>query len=191
MKLQDMMYISLFAAIVGVLGFFPPIPLPFSPVPITAQTLGVMLAGGILGARRGGLSLLLFISLVAIGTPLLTGGRGGIGPLIGPGGGYILSWPLAAWIIGYFIEKNWHALKLWKIILFNFAGGIVFVYACGVTYLSFVGNLPWLPTAVTALAFLPGDLTKACVSAYITLKINKAYPLVKGKKKEIQMNRVS
>src|SRR5690625_7350257 len=75
MKLQDMMYISLFAAIVGVLGFIPPIPLPFSPVPITAQTLGVMLAGGILGARRGGLSLLLFIALVAIGTPLLTGGR--------------------------------------------------------------------------------------------------------------------
>jgi len=186
MKLQDMMYISLFAAIVGVLGFIPPIPLPFSPVPITAQTLGVMLAGGILGARRGGLSLLLFIALVAIGTPLLTGGRGGLGPLIGPGGGYILSWPIAAWIIGFFVEKGWYSLKLWKVVLFNFIGGILFVYACGVTYLSLVGNLPWLPTAISALAFLPGDLTKAFVSGYLILKISKAYPLVKVKQSKIE-----
>src|SRR5699024_11789611 len=142
---------ALFTAIIVALSILPTITLSFIPVPITMRTLGVMLSCGVLGVKRGGLSLLLFLALVIICVPLLTGGRGGIGPLIGPGGGYILSWPLAAWIIGYFIEKNWHALKLWKIILFNFAGGIVFVYACGVTYLSFVGNLPWLPTAVTAL----------------------------------------
>ena len=182
MKLQDMMYIALFAAIVGVLGFFPPIPLPFSPVPITAQTLGVMLAGGMLGARRGALSLLLFIALVAIGTPLLTGGRGGLGALIGPGGGYIMSWPLAAGTIGYLVEKSWQTLKLWKIFLFNFIGGIVLVYACGVTYLSFIGNLPWIPTALSALAFLPGDLAKTFVAGYITLKISKIYPLIKIQK---------
>lgn len=193
MKLQDMMYIALFAAIVGVLGFFPPIPLPFSPVPITAQTLGVMLAGGMLGARRGALSLLLFIALVAIGTPLLTGGRGGLGALIGPGGGYIMSWPLAAGTIGYLVEKSWQTLKLWKIFLFNFIGGIVLVYACGVTYLSFIGNLPWVPTALSALAFLPGDLAKTFVAGYITLKISKVYPLIKIQKSGTgkQIRRVS
>ncbi|MBM7599199.1 biotin transport system substrate-specific component [Virgibacillus halotolerans] len=193
MKLQDMMYIALFAAIVGVLGFFPPIPLPFSPVPITAQTLGVMLAGGMLGARRGALSLLLFIALVAIGTPLLTGGRGGLGALIGPGGGYIMSWPLAAGAIGYLAEKSWQTLKLWKIFLFNFIGGIVLVYACGVTYLSFIGNLPWVPTALSALAFLPGDLAKTFVAGYITLKISKVYPLIKIQKSRTgkQIRRVS
>ena len=193
MKLQDMMYIALFAAIVGVLGFFPPIPLPFSPVPITAQTLGVMLAGGMLGARRGALSLLLFIALVAIGTPLLTGGRGGLGALIGPGGGYIMSWPLAAGAIGYLVEKSWQTLKLWKIFLFNFIGGIVLVYACGVTYLSFIGNLPWVPTALSALAFLPGDLAKTFVAGYITLKISKVYPLIKIQKSRTgkQIRRVS
>lgn len=193
MKLQDMMYIALFAAIVGVLGFFPPIPLPFSPVPITAQTLGVMLAGGMLGARRGALSLLLFIALVAIGTPLLTGGRGGLGALIGPGGGYIMSWPLAAGTIGYLVEKSWQTLKLWKIFLFNFIGGIVLVYACGVTYLSFIGNLPWIPTALSALAFLPGDLAKTFLAGYITLKISKVYPLIKIQKSRTgkQIRRVS
>ncbi len=177
-----MMYIALFAAIIGVLGFFPPIPLPFSPVPITAQTLGVMLAGGVLGARRGSLSLLLFIALVGIGVPLLSGARGGLGVLIGPGGGYIMSWPIAAGTIGYLVERNWHKLNLSKIILFNFIGGIVLVYACGITYLSFIGNLPWIPTALSALAFLPGDLTKVFVAGYITLKINKVYPLLKIQK---------
>ncbi|MBP2258492.1 biotin transporter BioY [Virgibacillus alimentarius] len=190
MKLRDMMYISLFAAIVGVLGFFPPIPLPFSPVPITAQTLGVMLAGGILGARRGGLSLLLFIILVAIGTPLLSGGRGGLGPLLGPGGGYIISWPIAAWTIGYLVEKSWNKLSLWKILLYNVLGGILLIYAGGVTYLSIAGNLPWLPTAISALAFLPGDLTKAVVSSYITWKISKAYPLITPKKHQQPIKRV-
>ncbi|AXI09922.1 biotin transporter BioY [Oceanobacillus zhaokaii] len=182
MKLQDMMYIALFAAIVGVLGFFPPIPLPFSPVPITAQTLGVMITGGVLGARRGTLSLLLFIALVAIGAPLLSGGRGGFSALIGPGGGYIMSWPLAAGIIGYLVERNWHTLKLPKVLLFNFLGGIVLVYACGVTYLSFIGNLPWIPTAISAFAFLPGDVIKMFVAGYITIKINKVYPLIKIQK---------
>src|SRR5690625_3041945 len=160
MKLKDMMYVSLFAAIVGVMGFFPPIPIPIIPVPITLQTLGVMLAGGILGARRGGLSLLLFVALIAIGAPLLAGGRGGLGVLFGPGGGYIFSWPLAAFIIGYLTEKNIHRLKYWKLLLFNIFGGIIVIYLCGITYLSILSEAPWLPTALSSLVFLPGDLTK-------------------------------
>lgn len=190
MRLRNMMYISLFAAIIGVLGFFPPIMLPLIPVPITLQTLGVMLAGGVLGARRGGLSLLLLLLLIVIGVPLLSGGRGGIGPLIGPSGGYILSWPLAAWTIGYLVEKNWHSLNLAKVILFNFFGGIIIVYFCGVTYLSLVGNLSWGATAISSLIFLPGDLTKTVVSGYITMKISKTYPLVKKHASEKQLKRV-
>lgn len=106
MNLRDMMFVSLFTAIIGVMAFFPPIAIPGIPVPITAQTLGVMLAGGLLGARRGGLSLLLFIALIAVGVPLLAGGRGGLGVLLGPGGGYILSWPIAAFVIGFFNQKK-------------------------------------------------------------------------------------
>ncbi|ASN07155.1 biotin transporter BioY [Virgibacillus necropolis] len=179
MKLLDMMYISLFAAIIGILGFFPPILLPVIPVPITLQTLGVMLAGGVLGARRAGLSLLLFTLLVAVGVPLLSGGRAGLGVLFGPGGGYILSWPLAAWTIGYCVEKSWSTLKLWKIITFNVVGGIIVIYVCGITFLSVVGNLPWLATAFTSLVFLPGDLIKAFIAGIITLKICRTYPLIK------------
>ena len=75
MKTRDLAYIALFAAITAVLGLLPAVPVPAVPVPITAQTLGVMLAGAVLGARRGFLALLLFLALVAIGLPLLAGGR--------------------------------------------------------------------------------------------------------------------
>src|SRR5690625_7734945 len=92
LKLQDMMYISLFAAIIGGLAFFPPLPIPIIPVPITAQTLGVMLAGGILGARRGGLSLLLVSILIAMVAPLMTVGLAGLGVFIRHSGEYVIPW---------------------------------------------------------------------------------------------------
>lgn len=76
MKIKDMMFTAIMAAVIAVLGLLPPIPLPFIPVPITVQTLGVMLAGSILGARLGGVSLLLFVVLIGLGAPLLSGGRG-------------------------------------------------------------------------------------------------------------------
>ena len=82
MKTKDLAYIALFAAITAVLGLVPAIQV--GPVPITAQTLGVMLAGAILGARRGFLSQLLFLVLVAIGLPLLASGAGGLAVFAGP-----------------------------------------------------------------------------------------------------------
>src|SRR5699024_11878277 len=93
-----------FAALVGVLGMIPPIPLGFIPVPITAQTLGVMLAGGFLGKKTGSISMLLFILLVAFVAPLLTGGGGGFSALVGPSAGYILSWLVAAYFMGLCTE---------------------------------------------------------------------------------------
>lgn len=183
MKLRDMLFIALFAAIVGVLGLIPPISLPFTPVPITAQTLGVMLAGAILGAKRGFASLFLFILLIAAGAPILSGGRGGLAVLFGPSGGYILSWPIASFIIGYFVEKNLPNLNFWKIFAYNIIGGILFVYLCGITYLSFLSQLKWSSAAISALAYVPGDFAKAAVSAWLAMQMNKAYPLIKRENK--------
>ncbi|WP_245833020.1 biotin transporter BioY [Oceanobacillus timonensis] len=175
---------SLFAAIIGVLAIFPPVPLPFIPVPVVAQTLGIMLAGGILGAKRAGLSVLLFVFLIAVGVPLLTGGRGGLGVLVGPTGGYVLSWPIAAWVIGYLTEKNIHSLAYWKLVLITIFGGSLIINIVGVTYLSILSNLPWGPTALSALAFLPGDVLKALIASAAIMKINQIYPLI-GEKKRV------
>src|SRR3712207_9526206 len=101
MKTRDLAYIALFAAIVAVLGQLPAVPVPGIPVPITAQTLGVMLAGSVLGARRGGLALLLFLAVVAMGAPLLASGAGGLGVFVGPTAGYLYRWPIGAVLIGW------------------------------------------------------------------------------------------
>ena len=75
---------------VAALGLVPAFTPPGFAVPITAQSLGVMLAGSILGARRGALSLVLLLVLVAVGLPLLAGGRGGLGVFAGPSVGFLL-----------------------------------------------------------------------------------------------------
>lgn len=83
LRLIDMMHIAIFTALMAVLGFMPPLFLSFTPVPITLQTLGVMLAGSILRPKSAFLSQLVFLLLVAFGAPLLPGGRGGFGVFSG------------------------------------------------------------------------------------------------------------
>ncbi|OLO42181.1 biotin transporter BioY [Alkalihalophilus pseudofirmus] len=179
MKLKNMMYASVFVAVIAALGILPPLVLPISPVPITAQSLGVMLAGAILGARYGGMSLVIFVLLVPFGAPLLSGGRGGISVFLGPSGGYILSWPIAAFVIGYLVEKYWHKMNIARFILFNIIGGILVIYAAGVTYTSFNIGIPWGTAAYQALIYIPGDIAKVVVAAVIAMQIKKAYPLIK------------
>ncbi|WP_028783930.1 biotin transporter BioY [Thalassobacillus devorans] len=192
MKLRTMVYAALFAAIIGALGLMPPIVTPFTPVPITAQTLGVMLAGSILGAKRGGLSLLLFVLLVTFGVPLLSGGRGGLGVLFGPSGGYIMAWPFAAFITGFLVERFWNKLNLGLYIAFNVIGGILFVYACGVTYLSFITETPWTKAMWAAFVFIPGDLVKVVVASLLARQINRVYPIIeKGNQRSSKVSNVA
>ncbi len=177
MKTRDMVYVALFAGIVAALGLIPPIPLPLG-IPITMQSFGVMLAGAILGARLGGLSLLIFVLLVAVGSPVLSGGRGGIGYLFGPTGGYILSWPLAAFIIGLLIELFWNKLTVWKVFIINIIGGILVVYTIGITYFVLITDIGLKAAIIGNLLFIPGDLIKAYAAAWIAIKIKNAYPLI-------------
>ncbi len=184
-KTYALVFAAMFAAVIAALGLVPPIPVPGSPVPITAQTLGVMLAGGLLGARLGGLSLLVFLALIISGAPVLSGMRGGIDELVGPSAGYILSWPLSAFIIGYLVERSWKNLKMWKVILINIFGGILLVYAAGIPVTAFVLDLPLTAAIISALAYVPGDLAKALIAAFIVVKMKKSNPVLTNKKKNL------
>lgn len=179
MKTIDMVYAALFAAIVAALGILPPIVVPFSSVPITAQTLGVMLAGSILGARLGGMSLLVFVLLVAVGAPILSGGRGGFGQIIGPSGGFIISWPIAAYVIGYLVEKNVDKLHFGKLFLFNILGGIIIVYLIGIPWLSFVTSMSLGKAAIGAAVYLPGDTVKVLIVSAFVPQLMKRVQLIK------------
>jgi biotin transport system substrate-specific component len=173
MKLRDMMLVSMFTAVVAVLGFLPAIPIPFSPVPITAQTLGVMLSGAVLGAKRGGLSLVIFLLLIVIGAPVLPGGRTGISVFMGPSGGFLLSWPIAAFAIGWFVEITKRQVNFGKLMLYTFIGGIVIVYLIGGAYLAVVTNIPLQKSYISSLIFIPGDLVKCVLASLIASQLHR------------------
>lgn len=177
MKTRDLAYIALFAAIMAVLGLVPAIQI--GPVPITAQTLGVMLAGSVLGARRGFLAVLLFLVLVAIGLPLLAGGRGGLAPFVGPTAGYLYSWPIAAFVIGLLTERFWNRYNVGLGVVFNVLGGMVVIYLIGVPVLAAVADLSLGAAIVSgALPFLIGDAIKAVVAAAIAVQVRRSYPVI-------------
>ncbi|SMP18144.1 biotin transporter BioY [Shimia sagamensis] len=173
---KDIVYIALFAALTAALGLMPPIHFAGAALPpISAQSLGVMLAGAVLGSKRGGLALLLFIALVAVGLPLLSGGRGGFGVLIGTSGGFLLAWPLCAYIIGYLMEKDTAASPI-KTGLYVAFGGIVVMYAAGIPWMAFIGKLG-LPKSLTIMvAYVPGDLVKVGLATVIARGLRRAYP---------------
>ncbi|SEM68927.1 biotin transporter BioY [Lihuaxuella thermophila] len=184
LSVRNMTFIAMFVALTAIGG---QVRLDIGPAPITLQTLVVMLAGSILGARRGLLSMVVFIALVAVGAPLLSGFRGGLGALVGPTGGYILSWPLAAFVTGWIVEKcaaNGR-IKTWQIVLAHIAGGILVIHAIGFPWLVMVMNLPLNPDTLISslLIFMPGDFIKAFVGAPVALAVYKAIPSLKPGRK--------
>ena len=183
MRSRDLVHVALFAAITAVLGLVPAVNV--GPVPITAQTLGVMLAGSVVGARRGFLSQLLFLVLVAVGLPLLPGGRGGLSVFAGPTAGYLLSWPVGAFVIGLITERVWRRYNFGWGLLANVLGGIVVIYAIGVPVSAAVLGAPLWTTFVAALIFLPGDLVKAVLAAAVAVQVRRSYPVIEPRDRAV------
>lgn len=173
--------VAVFAAVIAVLGIPGAFPVPGIPVPITAQTLGVMLAGAVLGPRQGAAAVLLLEVLVAAGLPLLSGGRGGLGAFVGPSGGYLLGWVLGALVIGWIVHagarRTGRVRPTWpRVLTGSVVGGILVIYALGVPVQSAVTGLGLSETALLSAAFLPGDLIKAVLAAAVTVSLHRAYP---------------
>ena len=172
----------MFATIMGVLGMMPPIFIGISPVPITLQSLGVMLAGSVLGARFGAkyaaLSQILFLLLVVAGLPLLSGGRGGIGVLVGPSAGYLIGYVAGAFVIGWFAYRLKEG-KFFKLLLINLFGGIFVVYLFGIPVQALMMNISLVEGMLSSLVFLPGDVTKVVVASIIAVKLMNTVPFRK------------
>ena len=175
MDTRSLVYIALFAALTAVLGLVPPISFAGLALPaITAQTLGVMLAGALAGARRGGLALLLFVALVAIGLPLLSGGRGGFGVFAGASGGFLVAWPISAAVIGWLVGRAGTSTP--RLATGIAIGGILVMYAIGIPWMAVVAKLPLSKAVMIMLAYVPGDLVKVAIAVIVTRGIRRAYP---------------
>ncbi len=177
MGIRDLTKISMMTAVMAVLGAIPPIPLPISPVPITAQSIAPMIIGGLLGAKRGFLAVLLFVFLVACSLPLLAGGRGGVGVLFGPSGGYIIGWMLVALSVGYVVSRM-KKRTFFNVFCVNLLFGLGLLYICGAGYLAATTGVSIKETFGMTLAFVPGDVLKAILATFITLRVLRAVPAI-------------
>jgi len=175
---QSLSTVALFAALMAVLGLVPKIDLPFG-VPITLQSLGIMLAGCLLGGKRGLQSMALFLLAVAVGLPLLAGGRGGIGVFMLPSAGYLVGYALAAGVVGLLMgrlpagsPKQAAVSALIAAVL----GGVLFLHLLGIAGLMLIAQMPLAKAVMLDLAFVPGDLVKAVLCALVVHTVAKALP---------------
>ena len=183
MNTRDIVLVALFAAIIVVLGLLPPITLGFIPVPITAQTLGVMLAGCILGAKRGAAAALLVLLLVAIGLPVLSGGRGGLAVFASPTAGYLVGWVFGAFVCGLiaerFVKEEQNEFSQFAAFFAASAiGGIAVVYLFGIPWLAHMSGKAFFETAIASLVFVPGDIIKAGIAMLVGRAVLAGYPLL-------------
>ena len=182
METRALVRIALFAALIAVLGLLPAFQLAFAGgVPITAQTLGVMLAGIVLGARQGALAVLLLILVVALGAPLLAGGRGGLGVFFAPSVGFLLGWVPGAFVTGLIMRRLSRLPVFPAALLAAIVGGIVVIYASGILGLMAVARLAPLQALIAVTAFVPGDLLKAIAAALLAEAAGRTYPAALGR----------
>ncbi|MFF0945249.1 biotin transporter BioY [Kocuria sp. CPCC 205300] len=182
---QNTVLVAVFAALIAALGLVPPITVGIIPVPITLQTLGVMLAGAMLGPVRGMLSVVVLEVLVLAGLPLLAGGRGGLGVFLGPTGGYLLGWIPAALVIGFLVQhwalrRTRPAARFAAVLISTVVGGIGVIYALGVPWTAVVAGLPLSTSLLGSLVFVPGDLLKAVVATTVALNVHRSYRRLLG-----------
>lgn len=172
MAARDIARIAVFAALTAGMGLIGAISVGGA-VPITLQTLGVMLAGTVLGPWRGAASMGLLLLGVALGLPLLAGGRGGIGVFMSPTAGYLIGWVVAPIGIGLIVGSRpvW-----WRVLLGSIVGGILVVYLFGIPVQAWMTDLSIGETIVTSMVFLPGDLLKVAIATLVTMGLYRAYP---------------
>jgi len=162
-------WISLFAALTA-LGA--QIAIPHQPVPYTLQTFFVLLGAAFLGSRNGSLSQLLYLGAGVAGLPVFSGASFGFARIIGPSGGYLLSFPLAALVVGYLVHLR--SGYLWT--LLGMFLGLVVVFACGATFLNYFYLHNFKESMVSGfLIFSWWDMLKLSAAAAIYNEFAKRY----------------
>ncbi len=171
MKIKKIVLVGMFS---GLLAIISPLQIiiPFSPVPITLQVVGMVLAGGILGSRLGFLSVLIYTILGLVGLPIFAGFKSGLPALIGPTGGYIIGFIAAAYIIGKLVEVK--AEPGLAYIIFANMIGLIVLYTIGTLQLSFIyTHSIYKALLAGVLPYIIPDLIKILFSSILTIQVRK------------------
>ena len=141
------------------------IPLPFTPVPITGQTFGVLLVGAALGSKRGAAALISYLVLGTIGLPFFAGGAHGVNILIGATGGYLIGFIIAAFVIGFLAERGLE--RSVRTSLIPFLVGTFIIYVCGIAWLTAILGSFSKALMAGLLPFLIGDAIKLIAASLV------------------------
>ena len=153
--------------------------IPHQPVPYTFQTLAVILAGGLLGGRNGFLSMMLYLGLGLAGMPVFSGGGFGLLKLVGPTGGYLLSFPVAAFVVGTMVSHQPGAASSKSVAAYAWTlsamlCGLLVVFTMGTVQLNLVYFHNWaLAVQSGFLIFSPWDVLKLVAAAAISRELRK------------------
>ena len=171
--LRDLSLVALGAALVALLAQVR-IPLPFTPVPLTGQTFGVLLVAAALGSKRGAASMALYMALGAFGLPVFAGGAAGLSYMTGATLGYLIGFVLAAYVVGALAERGLE--RSVRTSLLPFLVGTLIIYVCGVTWLTVLLGSITKALAAGLVPFLIGDAIKLIAAA---LALPAAWKFVK------------
>lgn len=159
----DVVAVLLFANLTAVAGRID-VTLPFSPVPITGQTLIVLLAGAALGSRRGAASQVAYLLEGVGGLPVFAHGTSGAGVLLGPTGGYLIGFVACAGLVGWLAERGLCRNAMVSVLTMLAASALVYVF--GVAWLAhFLSGGPQAVLIQGVLPFIPGDVLKSLIAA--------------------------
>ncbi len=179
-RARDLAQVAVFAALIAALTLVPGLYLFGSTVPVTLQTLGVTLAGAVLGPRKGALAVLVYLAMIAVGLPVASGYKGGLGILAGPTGGYLVGFVLAAFVVGLLARaalRRGPGVAATSGLFLACLAGIPVVYAVGVPWLAASTGMPFgKALQLGAVIFLVGDVAKAAVAAIVTAAVARALP---------------
>lgn len=171
-SMREMCYVGLFTAVIVIMAQIS-IPLPLG-VPMTMQTFAITLAAVVLGAKLSTYSSLIYILLGAIGVPVLANFSGGLDKFVGPTGGFLISFPLMAFIIGYGVEHKDMFKGAFVVFLIL---GTVANYVVGVVmFCLLTNNTVMVGITACVLPFIPTAIIKAVLASYIGFIIRKRLP---------------
>jgi len=186
----DLALIASFAAFIAVCAVLPAIPVGTLPVPITLQTFGVVVTGAVLGARRGFLATALYVVVGLAGAPIFAGATGGLATVAKPSFGYLIAFPLAALLTGRLAEmvfrsRRWSVgPRAWLGVFgATTAGSLLIIHPLGIAVLGWRLGLAPAEAIAAGLVFIPGDLLKNALAAFVATAVHRAFPdLISGRR---------
>ncbi len=173
---KELVICSIFASLTAILT---QISIPLPAIPLTMQVFAIALSGLILGKRLGFISIIIYVLLGAIGLPVFAQFSGGIGVILGPTGGFIIAFPIMAFIIGYFSEKYKSTMGIAVGMLLS----LVVSYIIGTLYFCMVAKSDFI-TGLTlcVLPFVVADIIKLSLATIVGRSVSKRIKLDYSKK---------